>query len=104
VEDLALDWGHPILGQGRADSIRWREVLKAFTNMKTLHVHDSLIRPISGSLQLDDGESPMELLPELKEIYCSTHDNAGDAFAPFINARQNTGRPIVLCSIQPGQR
>ena len=37
----------------------------------------------------------MELLPELQELIYSRSDD-DDAFTPFIDARQNTGRPVNL--------
>jgi hypothetical protein len=45
---------------------------------------------------LEDGELPLELLPELQELTHSGSGNTGDAFTSFIDARQNAGRPVTL--------
>ena len=62
--------------------------------MRTLRVEEGLVEQLSRCLRLDDGELPLELLPELQELTYS-RDNS-DAFTSFINARQNAGRPVTL--------
>ena len=47
-------------------------------------------------LRVEDGELPLELLPELQELTYSGSGDTGDAFTSFINARQNAGRPVSL--------
>jgi hypothetical protein len=84
-----------------ADSTQWREVLKSFNNVRTLHVPEGLIKELSGSLQMHDGESPMELLPELEELRCNTGRGPSNAFVPFLDLRRNAGRPFVLVPIPP---
>jgi hypothetical protein len=79
-----------------ANCTRWREILRSFSNVKTLRVPNGLIKDLSRSLQVVEGESPMELLPELKELKYATTDDAGDEFMVFIDARQNAGRPVTL--------
>jgi len=81
-----------------ASCTRWREILGPFSNVKTLHVPNGLVKDLSRSLQLDEGEgeSPMELLPELKELEYTMTDDAGDEFASFIDSRQKAGRPVTL--------
>jgi hypothetical protein len=74
----------------------WRKLLNSFSNVKTLHIAEGLIGELSRCLQLDDGELPLELLPELQEITFSGSDNDGNAFTSFIDARKNTGRPVAL--------
>jgi hypothetical protein len=37
-----------------------------------------------------------ELLPELKELSYYSIIDASHSFAPFINARQDSGRPVTL--------
>jgi len=84
-----------------ADRAQWRDILRPFNNVKTLRVKDNLIREISRSLKVRDGESTMELLPELKELICSAKVDADylfDTFAAFIEARQHAGRPVTLIS------
>jgi len=78
----------------------WRMILRSFNNVKILLVGKGVIGKLSRSLQSDDGESPNDLLPELKELaYCPTNDNA-DAFTGFIDARQNAGRPVTLVHLK----
>jgi hypothetical protein len=79
------------------DSMQWRELLRPFRNVKTLSVADTLVGELSESLRLSNGESSLEwLLPELRELRYAGGDRAGEAFAPFIHARQTVGRPIDL--------
>ena len=74
----------------------WRKLLRSFSNVKTLCVHRGFVGEISRCLLSENGEHPLELLPELQELTYSGSGNAGDVFTPFINARQNAGRPIAL--------
>lgn len=78
------------------DRTEWRKILGSFRNVKTLHVDDGLVNGFSRCLRLDDGEHTLELLPELQDLTYSGGNNAGDAFASFIDARQNAGRPVTL--------
>ena len=83
------------------DRIEWRKLLRSFSNVKTLRVGDGLVRDLSYCLRLEDGELPLELLPELEELIYSETGDAGDAFTPFIDARQNTGRSVTLVRHSP---
>ena len=78
------------------DRAEWRKLLRSFTNVKTLRVHRGLVGELSHCLRSDDGEHPLELLPELQELSYSEGGNANDAFASFIDARRNAGRPVIL--------
>jgi hypothetical protein len=78
------------------DRNEWRNLLRSFSNAKTLRVDDGLVKQLSDSLRLDDGELPLELLPELQELTYSGGNKTGDAFTSFIDARQNAGRPVTL--------
>lgn len=88
-----------------ADRTQWREVLRPFSNVKSLHVQYGLVRELSSSLQLQEGESPVDLLPELKELrYVAGNEITDiaiirDAFVPFLNVRRNAGRPFTLVPI-----
>jgi len=101
VVDLTLDYKSKdniyLPGsQNEAEHTEMRVLLRSFNNVKILFVGNGVIGKLSRSLQLDDGESPNDLLPELKELaYCPTNDNA-DAFTGFIDARQNAGHPVTL--------
>jgi hypothetical protein len=47
------------------DRTVWRKLLRPFANVKTLRIHDGLVGENSRCLRLEDGELPLELLPEL---------------------------------------
>ena len=79
-----------------AERTEWRKLLTPFSNVKTLQIQKALIKGLSRCLQLEDGELPLELLPELHELEYFGRDNTGDAFASFIDARRNAGRPVTL--------
>ncbi|KAI0271762.1 hypothetical protein BGY98DRAFT_1100250 [Russula aff. rugulosa BPL654] len=76
------------------DRTEWHKLLRPFSNVKNLRVNHGLVEEFSRYLGLDDGELPPELLPELQELTYSGSSNPGDAFTPFIDARQNAGRPV----------
>jgi hypothetical protein len=78
------------------DRIEWHILLGSFRNVKTIRIDDGLVEELSRCLQLDDGELPSELLPELQEITYSRGGDAGDAFTSFIDARRNESRPVSL--------
>ncbi|KAI0270354.1 hypothetical protein BGY98DRAFT_937428 [Russula aff. rugulosa BPL654] len=78
------------------DRTEWHKLLRSFSNVKTLLVHRGLVGELSRCLRLEDGEYPLEILPELRELTYPGRGNAGDAFTPFIDARQNAGRPVSL--------
>jgi hypothetical protein len=78
------------------DRTEWRKLLRSFNNVKTLGIDDGLVGELSRCLRLEDGEHPLELLPELQELTFSGSDNAKDAFTSFIDARRNAGRPVSL--------
>jgi hypothetical protein len=77
------------------DHTQWRRLFGSFSNVKTLHVPRSFGREDSGFLKLDDGESPMVLLPELNELYVPL-GAVGDVITSFVDARRNTDRPVTL--------
>ena len=54
------------------------------------------VKDLSHCLQLEDGELPLELLPELQELRTFGSGDTGDALTSFIDARRNTGRPVTL--------
>ena len=80
----------------QAERTEWRRLLRPFWNVKTLRIDDGLVEDLSRCLRLEDGELPLELLPELQELTYSGSADAGDAFTSFIDARQNTDHPITL--------
>ena len=82
------------------DRTEWRKLLRPFSNVKTVHVDDGLVKELSRSLRLDDGELPLETLPELQELTYSEDDDTRDAFKSFIDARQDAGRPVTLTVVE----
>ncbi|KAH9981787.1 hypothetical protein BJV74DRAFT_853560 [Russula compacta] len=96
VESLTLEYGGVFMPFSEADRGQWRKLLRSFRNVKTLRVGNKLTEELSRSLELGNGESPTDLLPELKELVCSTGGDANNAFTAFIDARQTVGNPVAL--------
>ena len=86
------------------DRAEWRRLLRSFTNVKTIRIDDELVEEFSRCLQLEDGEHPLEVLPELQELTYSGSGNANinDAFTSFIDARRNADRLVTL-KFKPGE-
>ena len=78
------------------DRTEWRKLLRPFRNAKTLQIDKELVKDLSHCLQLEGGELPLQVLPELQELECYGEGDIGDAFTSFIDARQNAGRPVTL--------
>jgi hypothetical protein len=78
------------------DRTQWRELLKLFNNAKILFVRDRLATEISRSLQSDDGQLPLGVLPNLQKLRYFGGSDARDADAPFIDERQVVGHPVKL--------
>jgi hypothetical protein len=102
VKDLELDHEEHSLSSewhDEVDRAQWRELLRPFSNVNTLHVDEGLAGEISRSLRSEDGEMPLEILPNLLELEClgTGSTNAfSDAFTPFVNERQAAGHPVRL--------
>jgi hypothetical protein len=96
VEHLTLETEEHSARSAMQSEVDWRRLLRSLSNVKTLHVADGLALEVSRALQLRDGESPMELLPELEQLSFSGNGGVGDAFSPFIDARENAGSPVSL--------
>ena len=99
VEHLTL--GHEVHSQSSEEHndvnrIEWCNLLRSFSNVKTLHVDNGLAEELSRCLRLEDGELPLELLPELQELTYLRSRDTGDVFASFVDARRNAGRPVTL--------
>jgi hypothetical protein len=104
VEHLTLE--HEVHSQSseehnEADRTEWRRLLGSFRNAKTLRIEEGLVEELSRCLGLEDGELPLELLPELQELTYSGSGNTRDAFTSFIDARQDAGRPLTLVRRSP---
>jgi hypothetical protein len=96
VEHLAL--GHEEHGRSseehnEVERTEWRKLLRSFSNVKTLRIEKGLVGELSRCLQLEDGELPLGLLPELQEL---TYTGSANTFSSFTDARQNAGRPVAL--------
>jgi hypothetical protein len=75
------------------------DFLRPFGDVQTLQIDsigNGFVEQLSRCLELDDGEPPLELLPELQELTYSGSVNYGDAFTSFVEAHQNAGRPMTL--------
>ena len=78
------------------DRTEWRRLLRPFSNVKALSIAKALVKDLSRCLQVEDGELPLEVLPELQELTYSGSADTGDAFTSFVDARRNAGRPVTL--------
>jgi hypothetical protein len=99
VEHLTLvhdDHSQSSEEHNEVDHTEWRKLLRSFSNVKTLDIDDGLVGELSRCLRLEDGEHPLELLPELQDLTYPAGSDADDAFTPFIVARHNAGRPVTL--------
>ena len=84
------------------DCTQWRQLFRPLSNLKTLHVQNGLVGQVARSLRPDDGEPPLALLPNLKEVGYTGYtgdDDARDAFIPLIDERQIAGHPVSLSMI-----
>ncbi|KAI0247549.1 hypothetical protein BJV78DRAFT_909858 [Lactifluus subvellereus] len=93
VHDQSSEWHNEV------DRTLWRQLLRPFSDLKTLHVQNELVGKLARSLRSDDGEPPLELLPDLNEVGYSGGDDARDAFTPFIDERQVAGHPVNLTMV-----
>jgi hypothetical protein len=78
-----------------ANETQWRQLLGSFSNVMTLHVPDSRVKELARALQPDDGESLIDLLPELRVLSYSG-GYVGEWFRSFLAIRQNADRPVTL--------
>jgi hypothetical protein len=75
---------------------QWRELLRPFTNVKTIHVQRNLVGKIFNSLLPAEGESPVEPLPNLEEVRYSGGLDSRDAVSAFVDARRAAGHLVSL--------
>ena len=87
--DMSSEWNR------QADRTHWRELLGSFDKAKTLRVGYGLVEQVSLALQPSEGEVSTELLYELQELLYSSRSSF-PAFTPFIDARQNARRPVIV--------
>jgi hypothetical protein len=104
VKHLTLEYTvhiFPFEGHYGVDRTDLRNLLRPFSKVKTLCVDDGLVKELSRCLRSDDGELPLDLLPELQELTYSESGDNGDSLTSFIDARENEGRPITLVRRSP---
>ena len=102
MENLTFQYeehSHSSEEHNQVDRTGWRRLLRPFRSVKTIRIVGGLVEELSFCLKLEDGELPLELLPELNELTYYGSGNTGDAFTPFINARRNAGRPVTLVGL-----
>jgi hypothetical protein len=104
VEHLTLTYEKHSLSSNEhsgIDDTQWRRLLRPFSHVTILQVdlNDKLARELSGALQLVDEDSPMGILPELKELQYFTRRNSGNNFEAFIDARKEAGHPLTLVGL-----
>jgi hypothetical protein len=78
------------------DRTEWRNLLRPFSNVKTLRIRNGLVKDLSRWLVSEDGEPPLEPFPDLQELEYYGSSDTGKAFTSFIDARRNAGRPVNL--------
>lgn len=76
--------------------LRWHNILRQFSSVKTLKVADGLVEELSSHLQPDGDEPLLELVPKLQQIEIPTWVDAENPFAAFIDARRIAGHPVNL--------
>ena len=64
--------------------------------VKALRIGNGLVEEVSRCLRLEDGELPLEVLPEMQDLTYTGSGNPGDAFTSFTDFRQAAGRPVTL--------
>ena len=104
VEHLTLEHEvHSLSSEehNEVDRTEWRKLLRSFRNVKTLWIGNGLVEQLSRCLELEDGELPLELLPELQELTYSRSGDAGNGFTSFIDTRQSRNRAITLVRRSP---
>jgi hypothetical protein len=88
VRPQSSDW------HNKVTHTQWRELLRLFRNVETLHVQNELVGEVSRSLQSDDEEPPLRLLPDPTELGYSGGNNARDAYTSFVVERQAEGHLV----------
>jgi len=98
VESLTLEdrtsW---TLHEGFAIQDGWRELLRLFSQVRTLHVSSGdLMEGLSRSLWSHEGESAIGVLPMLRVLSCPKGSQVGESCVSFLVARRNAGFPVTI--------
>jgi hypothetical protein len=100
TEELIFgDIAHGISSETRSNDIRvnLHNILRQFSNVKTLMVSGGLVEELSLRLQPDGDEAlVLGLLPKLERIVVPRDYDVGNAFAAFIDSRRFAGHPVYL--------
>jgi hypothetical protein len=80
-----------------ADCTQWRSLLGTFSNVRTFRVNVDYLGQISRALQVDNGELPLELFPNLRKLEYSAR--AGNPFSTFADAHMKAGLPVTLVNL-----
>jgi len=101
VEELTIvgsNFSGPPVQDG-ADPSLWRELLQPFTTVKDLYLCPEFAPHIALALQDLVGESVMELLPVLQNIFVKKLDPdelVPEGIKQFVDMRQLTSHPISV--------
>jgi hypothetical protein len=79
------------------DRTQWRELLRFFSNAKTLYVQDWIVFEMCP----DDDELPLRLLPNMRELGYSElkESDARASFTAFIDEREAADHPLNLTMV-----
>ena len=77
------------------DGIRWLELFRPFTAVKSLSVDDELSWHVLLALKNVTGVRAVEVLPAL-ELLCLENQPVASALKKFVDARQNMGHPVTV--------
>jgi hypothetical protein len=83
------------------DRRQWRELFRPFINAKSICVRGTPVGEILRPLLSQDGEPPLELLPNLEEVEYSRGGDAQDVLTAFVDERQVAGYPVNLNLVDP---
>ena len=98
VESLEIELYHEDW-QGEIEVIQWRELLHPFSSVKNVTLYKSA-RLIAPALQELTGESAMEVLPALQDLFLTTSwlppGPIKESIEQFIATRQLHGHPVTV--------
>jgi hypothetical protein len=83
--------------QSDMESTQWHELLHPFTSVKDLELSGSLVQRVARSLGELSGESLMQVLPALRNIFVTgtpSSEPNQEAFSQFVSTRQIFGHPV----------
>jgi len=97
VENLIIVGSHfSRPGQDGGDPNLWREVIQPFTSVKNLYMFKAITPHIASVLQGLVGESVMELLPALQNIFMKELRRVPEGIEQFVATRQLAGHPVSV--------